>query len=341
MIAETVIPLDEFERKRSKKHRFGRTDTNAIMATDFEPIRWIVPDYLPEGFSVLAGRQKLGKTWLAIDWALAVATGGIAMGTVPVEAGNVIYVDMENGPRRIQRRIRALYPQTNTPDLSRLEWVTEAPPLDKGFIDALEDWRTSVPNPRLVLIDVLQRIKPPARPNANSYESDYSIWAPLQAWAMQNGIGVVGLHHTRKGGADDPLEALSGSNGLSACADTTLVLDRDSSGITLFVRGRDVEEKESALRFDAGAWMLTGDAADVRLTDERSAILEALRDVEVPMTPTELGGATGMAGNNLRQLLFKMVKAGEVMKSGRGRYLHRDFVTPDNIDNKVIKEHDR
>ncbi len=43
------------------------------MATSYEPIRWIVPDYVPEGFSVLAGRQKLGKTWLAIDYGIAVA----------------------------------------------------------------------------------------------------------------------------------------------------------------------------------------------------------------------------------------------------------------------------
>ena len=38
-----------------------------------KPIRWIVPGYLAEGLSILAGRQKLGKTWLALDWAIAVA----------------------------------------------------------------------------------------------------------------------------------------------------------------------------------------------------------------------------------------------------------------------------
>ena len=72
MIAETVVPISEYERGRGRKPRFQRTNTNIIMATRFEPLRWIVPDYVPEGFSVLAGRQKLGKTWLAIDWAIAV-----------------------------------------------------------------------------------------------------------------------------------------------------------------------------------------------------------------------------------------------------------------------------
>jgi len=329
MSDKTVVPIEEFERARSKKARFKRTNTNTIMAAEFEPIRWIVPDYVPEGFSVLAGRQKLGKTWLGIDWALAVATGGIAMGTIPVEGGNVLYIDMENGQRRIQRRIQALYPPgIKMPDLSRLEWVTDAPALDKGFIDALEDWRLSVESPRLVVIDVLQRIKPAGNAARNSYENDYVAWAPLQAWAMKNGIAVVGLHHTRKGGADDPLEALSGSNGLSACADTTLVLDRDSSGITLFVRGRDVEERESALLFSAGSWTLTGDAAEVRRTDERSSILAVLQAADEPLSPTEIADATDMPNQNARQTLSRMARAGEVIKASRGRYVHPDKQPP-------------
>ena len=156
--------------------RFVRTNTNVIMATVFDPIRWTVPGYLAEGLSVLAGRQKLGKTWLAIDFALAVATGGIAMGSVHVEQGDVLYIDMENGPRRIQRRIETIHGHLrDRPDLSRLEWVTEAPQLDKGFIGALEDWRQSVRQPRLVVIDVLQRIKPAGNANRNSYENDYAL----------------------------------------------------------------------------------------------------------------------------------------------------------------------
>lgn len=325
----TIIPLEEYERRKAKTPRFRRTNTNDLMAKEFEPIRWIVPDYVPEGFSVLAGRQKLGKTWLAIDIALAVACGGYAMGSVEVEQGDVLYLDMENGERRIQRRIDAIYPAgTPRPDLSRLEWVTEAPTLDKGLIDALEDWRLSVANPRLVVIDVLQRIKSAGSASRNAYENDYSIWSPLQRWATENGIAVIGLHHTKKGGADDPLEALSGSNGLSACADTTLVLDRDGNGITLYVRGRDVDEKESAMTFTAGIWSIQGDAAKVRTTSERRKILDALAEAAAPMTPNEIAFATEMPNQNVRQTLSRMCKAGEVKKAGYGKYAHPDHAPP-------------
>src|SRR5690606_4850836 len=168
----------------------------------------------------------------------------------------------------------------------------------------------------LVVIDVLQRIKPVGSAARNSYENDYSAWAPLQRWAMENGIAVVGLHHTKKGGADDPLEALSGSNGLSACADTTLVLDRDGNGITLYVRGRDVDEKESVLDFADGIWTMKGDAAKIRMTTERQAILDALADAAAPMTPNEIAFATEMPNQNVRQTLSRMCRAGEVQKAG-------------------------
>jgi hypothetical protein len=319
------IPVTEYERRHRTTPRFVRTNTNTIMETYYPPIRWVVENYVPEGLSILAGRQKLGKTWLALDWSIAVACGGAAMGSIFCEAGDVLYIDLENGHRRIQGRINMLFPsERNRPDLSRLEWVNEAPDLNKGFIPALDDWRLSAADPRLVVIDVLQRIKPAGKVGQNSYESDYDAMSALQRWATEYRIAVVCLHHTRKGGADDPLEALSGSNGLSACADTTLLLDRDGNGITLYVRGRDVEEKESALNFLSGGWNLIGEAAVVRRTDERSRILSELLTADAPVSPRELSIAAGMSRNNVDQLLFKMGKAAEVRKTRRGYYVHPD-----------------
>jgi RecA-family ATPase len=328
MIPSAAIPEAEFERQRADRPRFVRTNTATILATEFAPIQWVVTGYVAEGLSVLAGRQKLGKTWLAMDWAIAVACGGFAMGTIDCQQGDVLYIDLENGHRRIQSRINMLFPgERNRPDLSRLEWVNDAPDLNKGFLPALDDWQTSVAVPRLVIIDVLQRIKPPGKAGQNAYESDYDAMSALQRWATEHRIAVVCLHHTRKGGADDPLEALSGSNGLSACADTTLLLDRDGNGMTLYVRGRDVEEKESAVSFAGGHWTLTGDASVVRRSRERSIILEFLCDNPSPITPSDLAAALGWKPNNTKQLLFKMANDGELTRK-EGRYTSCPLVTP-------------
>ena len=174
--------------------------------------------------------------------------------------------------------------------------------------------------PGFLVIDVLQRVKPVGKPGQNAYESDYGLMSELQQWATTHNVAVLALHHTRKGGADDPLEALSGSNGLSACADCTLVLDRDTNCTTLYVRGRDVEERESALQFNGGLWTVIGNAADVRRSDERGQIIRALDEAGEEMSPTDVADATGMKNANVRKLLAQMVKAGEVAKVRHGIY---------------------
>ncbi|WP_426608861.1 AAA family ATPase [Bradyrhizobium sp. McL0616] len=324
--------LDSIAMARDKTGPgFKRTNGNALMAATFPALKTIVAGYLYGGFTVLAGRQKLGKTWMGLDFLLAVATGGVALGSIDCIQGDALCVDLENGERRIQSRMKGLFPYGEVPDLARIDFVTDAPSLDRGFIDKLEQWRLSVEDPRLVVIDVLQRIKPPGNKNQNAYESDYSTWAPLQAWATKHGVCVLGLHHTKKGGADDPLEALSGSNGLSACADTTIVLDQDQNGRTLYVRGRDVEEKETAVVFNAGAWSILGEAATVRRSVTRNVTLDAIKCNGQPMTPAEIAAATGETSNKTRQILFRMAKSGEVYKI-QGRYWV-DPVYPSNAGN--------
>ena len=49
----------------------------AVLRTKtFVPLRWIVPQYLPEGLTILGGKPKIGKSWQALDMATAVASGG-------------------------------------------------------------------------------------------------------------------------------------------------------------------------------------------------------------------------------------------------------------------------
>jgi RecA-family ATPase len=328
-IAKSATEDDSVERERYKQRKqqscFATNCTTTIMATTYPPLRWSVPGYLPEGLTLLAGRQKLGKTWLALDFAIAVAVGGFAMGSIECEQGDVLYIDMENGPRRIQRRIATLFPYEQArPDLGRLRWTTDSPKLGPQFIEACEAWRQSVERPALIVLDVLQRVKPIGHAARNAYENDYEALSDWQQWATEHGMSALALTHTKKGGADDPLESITGSNGQAACADTTLVLDRTAAGFTLYVRGRDVDEKETALDFNVGRWSVLGDAAVVHRTDERTRILDLLEEATEPMSPAEVADALGVPRNNVKQLLFKMGNEGQALRAKRGRYIHPD-----------------
>jgi hypothetical protein len=133
--------------------------------------------------------------------------------------------------------------------------------------------------------------------------------------------------------------------GLTGAADTVLVLDRDCNGATIYGRGRDIEEIETAVTFDRETcrWIVMGEASEVRRTEKRSVILVTLKEANEALTPTDIAGAIGQPLNNVKQLLFKMSKAGEVLKvPGRlGRYVHpdrADLYTTDNHDNSVTND---
>ncbi len=74
----------------------------------FPPMRWVVPGVIAEGLTILAGAPKLGKSWLALSLALAVASGTDALGCIDVgHPRPVLYLALEDGHRRLQFRSRA------------------------------------------------------------------------------------------------------------------------------------------------------------------------------------------------------------------------------------------
>ena len=265
---------------------------------------------------------------------------------VPWGHGDVLYLALEDNLRRLQSRIRKLWPaedvRAEVPD--RLHLATEWPRANEGGVAAIRDWIEQHPGARLVIVDVLAMFKATARGKDQTlYESDYQAIKELQSLAMETGVAIIVVHHTRKSAAEtDPFEKVSGTLGLSGAADTTLILDRDQSGCTLYGRGRDIEEIETAVQFDklTCQWCALGNASEVRRTDERAVILDLLTGNREAMSPTEIADALGLSRNNVKQLLFKMAKAGEVAKTGRGQYSHPDRagypdnpVTSDNFDN--------
>jgi hypothetical protein len=97
-----------------------------------------------------------------------------------------------------------------------------------------------------------------------------------------------GFARTGYAEAEDPLESVSGTNGLTGAADTIMVLNRTADGPKLYGRGRDIEEIEKALRFDKGTWEVLGNADDVKRSEQRRRIIEVLTDATTALTPTFL-----------------------------------------------------
>src|SRR5262245_25770067 len=97
------------------------------MLHKFPEPRWAIPDLLAQGCTLLAGPPKVGKSWLALNIAVAVATGGKALGTIDVEAGDVLLLALEDNGRRLQNRLGLVLEGDAAPE--RLTLVTECEPL--------------------------------------------------------------------------------------------------------------------------------------------------------------------------------------------------------------------
>jgi hypothetical protein len=308
-----------------RKHNAPETMTAAeLMDMEFEPTRWIVPGVLPEGLSLLVGKPKKGKSWMALGMCEAVATGGVAFGTKRVEQGDTLYLALEDNKKRLKKRLQKVLNGVAAPDNMHLR--TEWARLDEGGAERLDAWLTDHPDTRLVVIDTLAKIRQPAR-GSNIYTEDYAALEQLLPLAAKHGVAIVVVHHLRKMAASDPMDEISSSTGLTAGVDGFLILRRQpgSKGPTLYVDGRDIEEPtEYALlwNMNTATWTIEGDAEEVRLSKERADILLVLNYHGVYMTPREVTDALGPSANynNVKKLMWTMLGSGQLVKNGKGAY---------------------
>ncbi len=263
-----------------------------LLSWDLPPVCWAVPEILPEGLTLLAGKPKLGKSWLA----LSIAAGRVALGKQPIPQGDVLYLALEENARRLQARARQLLASMKEVPHG-LDFALDWPRLAEGGLSHLEEYLKTHPNTRLVVIDTWAKVAPRTdHRRCTQYEGDYEALTPLKRLAETYHVSILAVHHLRKTGASDVLDEITGSTGMTGAVDGTLILKRERGQMdaTLFVTGRDVErEQELALRFEAetAQWMLLGNAEEAGRSRARNEILDLLREQPEGMSPREIAGA--------------------------------------------------
>jgi hypothetical protein len=315
----------------------GSFSARELQSMEFPLLTWIVPNIIPaEGVALICSKPKFGKSWLAFDLCIACTTERYILGNIRPARGSALYLALEDSKRRLQRRMTKLLPTFGATWPESLTLKTEWLRLHEGGLDDIRAWYADTKKtgrkPILVVVDVLAKVRKPvgARP---LYEADYGALADLAKLANELGLAIVVLHHTRKMAADDLMETVSGSYGISGAVDTVLVMANKPNGAVLDVRGRDVESAELAIEFEKQTcrWRLLGDAAEVHVSSQRAKIIAALKEAGSPMTIPALIEATGMKRNALDVLLGRMAKEGEIRRVGKGLYAHNDYVPPPDL----------
>lgn len=288
-----------------------------LMEKELPAIRWIVAGMIAEGLTILAGKQKLGKSWLLLALGLAVSMGGRFLDSIKVEQCEVLYLALEDNERRLQDRLKLLLPPGGRVPAG-FHYATRWPRLDADGLQLLETWLDEHPRVKLVIIDTWGRAKPFSRLK-NGYDADIDAASGIQQLAIERNLSVLATCHLRKATAEDALDELNATTGLSATADNILILKRErgQADASLFGTGREIE-LDQALSFNDGHWKLLGEGAEYRLSLASKAVIDVLVLNGGPMWPRDIAAVLEMRENTIRKRLFDMKARGEVLETDKG-----------------------
>lgn len=252
------------------KRKPGTTAPEGITAADlialtFDPPKFLISNLLTEGLTVLGGKPKHGKSWLALLLGWAVAAGEALDGRSATQ-GEVLYLALEDTRRRLQSRIAKLRDALRWPVPETLQLQTQWPRATEGGLYHIAEWAERFKDrPKLVIVDTLARFRTPPKGNANSYSDDYEAIGGLKQMLDHYGMSGLCLHHTRKLRSDDPFDEISGTLAITGAADSIWMLDTQKKGedARLYVTGRDLADATVPIKFqqDSGRWIV-GDSAD-------------------------------------------------------------------------------
>jgi hypothetical protein len=280
-----------------------------LLRAEFPPAPCVVPGLVPVGLTILAGRPKIGKSWMLLQLAIAVGTGGVALGK-QVERKRVLYLALEDSPRRLKDRLQKL----GCPSDAWITFKTEFPTLQRDGMAKLID-EIAEGAYALVIIDTYARFA--AIRKAEDEQAAGQLMGQVQRYALEKGVALLVSDHHRKaaaGGVQDVIDDVSGNSVKTGVLDAVLGLyrQRGQANAELKVTGRDIEDAELSVRFDKqlACWQFVGHADDVRADSLQASIIDAmLNNFGGEATVSDISRFMGKAQPNIYAEMQELVAA--------------------------------
>jgi hypothetical protein len=178
-------------------------NSEELLSTRFPPRSLILKPWLPEkGLAMIFAPRGVGKTWVALSVAHAVASGGVFLRWQATRPRRVLYLDGEMPTVALQGRYSAVVKASMTKAtcenfrLVAADFQPDGLP-DLADLDAQRFYDSAIADAELIIVDNLSTIARGLRENeADSY-------GPVQSWMLAQraaGRSVVTIHHAGKGG---------------------------------------------------------------------------------------------------------------------------------------------
>jgi hypothetical protein len=301
-----------------------RTLPAAQLADPTAPLRWLLADlFLVGAAGMLGGAPKTGKSFLALELAVAVASGTPAVGRFPVTApGPVLLLAAEDPPAVVVQRLAALATARDRA-LATLpvDVIVEA---GWRLPDGLDRLVATVRHrrARLLILDPLIRVH---RADENSAAEMAAVLDGLRGLARATDCAVLLVHHTRKAPAGGIAgHGLRGSSDLHAFGDTNLYLRRLGADAPLELR---IEHRAAPcppplqvqLRVEDGLVPRAAFVCDAAAAADplRERVLTLLQTAATPLTGDGLRAALGVRKQTLVAVLQRLAAEGGIQRAGR------------------------
>lgn len=289
-----------------------------IWKKQYTPRPWIIEGVLPVGVAILHALPKKRKSWLAKDFCYAVAGGGKAMGHLQADKGEALYLNLEMDEELLNERLKVMFP--DGPPHRGVKFFYEWPRMDQGFFTRLENYITARPYTKLVVVDTMVRIFPDDAMGREGYRLDARMLEQFTKFNANRGLGIVLIHHSRKGGAggggNDPVLGALGSVGLSGSVDGLLQLDVDENDTTkgrLLRSGRRIKDDSPlGLKWDVqiGRWVVIPKVNDLK--PAHKALLQVI-EKRGPITPAKIAVVMDMPPPTIRRMCQELHQIGRLV----------------------------
>lgn len=285
-------------RVRKKQLRTWRAKD--LLTTEIPPLAWVVYDIFPHGLGILAGKPKLGKSWMALSLSAAVATGSSFLGH-ETEPGPVLYLALEDGPARLQQRLR----QLNVPAEAQIQFELNFPRFGGGdgiktLVQLLDEGYDGQAF-NTIIMDSLAAAKS-TKAEEVSPEDMEKVVRPLQTLSRERECLVLLVHHHRKSATGDVIWDVRGSGALVGIADVSAGLYESEGRYRFVTRSRDAKEVSYWLTFDNGIWRVEGTTQELGDTQNLRDIVSLARAFG-DLTAESVAVYRGVTERSARRLL--------------------------------------
>jgi 5S rRNA maturation endonuclease (ribonuclease M5) len=178
---------------------------------------WLVDGVIAKGdTTLLVGEPNVGKSWLSLSLAVAVANGDASWIKWPLNHhGRVLYIDEENPHDVVYHRLRQLGLR-NHDNIRYLH--RQGVRLDRRFDKFLDEAVTYQPS--LIVLDSLTRLHTQDENNAGAMASLFND--SINILTKETGSAIMVLHHTNKGDSNSSYTRTRGSSDIGAAVDCGL-----------------------------------------------------------------------------------------------------------------------